>query len=306
MSWRTYNEPECVDEPNPIALEIAARPRDLGAGLEVARLLPALQRRMVGPFIFLDHIGPAQFDPGQGADVRPHPHIGLATVTYLFDGEFLHRDSLGTEQLIEPGAVNWMSAGRGIVHSERTPSASRQHAHGLHGLQSWVALPQAEEDAEPSFQHQARNALPEIDLHGVTMRLIAGSAFGETSSIKTALPLFYLDVNMPSGSHFVLPADYAERALYPMDAPVTIDGVLCQSQSLAVLNPGDAVEIAAHKATRLMILGGEPLDGERYIWWNLVSSSKERIEDAKRDWAERRFPKVPGDDEEFIPLPKYL
>lgn len=305
MSWRTYNEPECVDEPGPVVLEIKPRPRDLG-GFEVARMLPARQRRMVGPFIFLDHIGPARFDPGQGADVRPHPHIGLATVTYLFEGSFLHRDSLGTEQLVEPGAVNWMSAGRGIVHSERTPAAERQHGHRLHGLQSWVALPKAQEDGAPSFQHHARSALPEIEQPGVTMRLIAGIAFGETSPVTTQSPLFYLDIAMSAGSRFVLPADYTERALYPLDARVTVDGVGCERRSLAVLGSGSAVEIAAHDPTRLMILGGEPLEGERFIWWNLVSSSKERIEQAKRDWAGGRFPKVPGDEREFIPLPKHL
>ncbi|HET7306465.1 MAG TPA: pirin family protein [Gammaproteobacteria bacterium] len=305
MSWRNYNEPECVDEPGPIALEIKPRPRDLG-GFEVARVLPARQRRMVGPFIFLDHIGPARFDPGQGADVRPHPHIGLATVTYLFDGSFLHRDSLGTEQLVEPGAVNWMSAGRGIVHSERTPAAERQHAHRLYGLQSWVVLPKAQEDAAPSFQHHARNALPEIEQHGVTMRLIAGTAFGETSPVTIQSPLFYLDIAMSGGSRFVLSADYTERALYAVDAPITVDGVVCDTRSLAVLKSGAAVEIATRDPTRLMILGGEPLEGERFIWWNLVASSKERIEKAKRDWAEGLFPKVPGDENEFIPLPQHL
>ncbi|HET8552073.1 MAG TPA: pirin family protein [Gammaproteobacteria bacterium] len=305
MSWRNYNEPECVDEPGPVALEIKPRPRDLG-GFEVARVLPAQQRRMVGPFIFLDHIGPAQFDPGQGADVRPHPHIGLATVTYLFDGSFLHRDSLGSEQLVEPGAVNWMSAGRGIVHSERTPAAERQHAHRLYGLQSWVALPKSQEDAAPSFQHHARNALPEIEQPGITMRLIAGTAFGETSPVAIQSPLFYLDIAMSAGSRFVLPADYSERALYAVDAPVTADGVVCDTRSLAVLKSGAAVEIGAHDPTRLMILGGEQLESERFIWWNLVSSSKERIEKAKRDWAEGLFPKVPGDENEFIPLPQHL
>lgn len=305
MSWRNYNEPECLNAPGPVVLEIKPRPRDLG-GFEVARVLPARQRRMVGPFIFLDHIGPAQFDPGQGADVRPHPHIGLATVTYLFDGSFLHRDSLGTEQLVEPGAVNWMSAGRGIVHSERTPAAERQHPHRLYGLQSWVALPKAQEDAAPSFQHHARNTLPEIERPGITMRLIAGSAFGETSPVAIQSPLFYLDIAMSAGSRFVLPADYSERALYTVDAPVTADGVVCDARSLAVLKGGAAVEIAACNPTRLMILGGEPLEGERFIWWNLVSSSKERIEKAKKDWAGGHFPKVPGDENEFIPLPQHL
>jgi redox-sensitive bicupin YhaK (pirin superfamily) len=303
MSWRTYNEPECVDKPGAVDLAIEPRPRDLG-GFQVERLLPARERRMVGPFIFLDHMGPAQFDPGQGADVRPHPHIGLATVTYLFDGAFLHRDSLGSDQLIEPGAVNWMTAGRGIVHSERTPPHERTRGSRLHGLQSWVALPRAAEEVEPSFQHRGSSELPEIDRNGVRMRLIAGSAYGETSPVMTLSPLFYLDVRVPRGGAFTLPPDYTDRGVYPLDGDVSANGVVCKARSLAVLNAGDDVEIAASDAVRLMILGGEPLDGERFIWWNLVSSSMERIETAKRDWAEGRFPKVPGDDKEFIPLPQ--
>lgn len=305
MSWHAYKEPECVDKPGPVALTIKPTPRDLG-GFEVARVLPARQRRMVGPFIFLDHAGPAQFDPGRGADVRPHPHIGLATVTYLFDGAFLHRDSLGTEQLVEPGAVNWMTAGRGIVHSERTPQSDRVHGSRLHGLQSWVALPQDQEEVAPDFQHRDRNELPEIEQNGVPMRLIAGSAYGETSPVMTLSSLFYLDATMPAGSRFTLPAEHEDRALYPVDAPVSINGVACPAQSLAVLNGGTEVEIAARDKTRLILLGGEPLDGERFIWWNLVSSSKERIEKAKQDWANGNFPKVPGDEQEFIPLPEHL
>jgi len=305
MSWHAYKEPECVDKSGPIALMIKPHPRDLGS-FQVARVLPAQQRRMVGPFIFLDHAGPAQFDPGQGADVRPHPHIGLATVTYLFDGAFLHRDSLGTEQLVTPGDVNWMMAGRGIVHSERTPPSYRAHGSRLHGLQFWVALPKDKEDDEPTFQHHAKSALPMIERSGVEMRLIAGSAFGETSPVAISSPLFYLDMAMPAGSHFTLPADYTDRALFPIDGAATADGVVCEAGTMAVLNTGDAVEVAAHDATRLIAFGGEPLDGDRLIWWNLVSSSKERIEAAKRDWAEGHFPKVPGDEHEYIPLPEHL
>jgi redox-sensitive bicupin YhaK (pirin superfamily) len=218
----------------------------------------------------------------------------------------LHRDSLGTEQLVEPGAVNWMTAGHGIVHSERTPTDYREQGSRLHGLQSWVALPKNQEEIEPSFRHYARNDLPEIEQNGVAMRLIAGSAYGETSPVMTLSPMFYLDATMPAGSRFTLPAEYEDRALYPVDAPVTVNSVVCQTQSLSVLNSGAEVDIVAHDATRLMMLGGEPLDGERFIWWNLVSSSRERIEVAKRDWAEGRFPKVPGDEHEFIPLPKDL
>ncbi|HEX5314626.1 MAG TPA: pirin family protein [Gammaproteobacteria bacterium] len=303
MSWHKYKEPECVDKSGPIALVIRPRPRDLG-GFEVGRVLPARERRMIGPFIFLDHAGPAEFDPGAGADVRPHPHIGLATVTYLFEGAFLHRDSLGSEQLIEPGAVNWMTAGRGIVHSERTPQSARVHGSRLHGLQSWVALPKDKEESAPSFQHCERENLPEIVENGVSMRLVAGSAYGRTSPVVTLSPLFYLDAQMPRGSRFVLPAEYEDRALYALDAAVTVNGVACKADALAVLRSGVEVEIVAEEATRLILLGGAPLDGERFIWWNLVSSSREGIEAAKRDWAEGRFPKVPGDDKEFIPLPE--
>lgn len=306
MSWRDYNEPECVEEPSPVSLTLEPRPRPLG-GFEVDRLLPARQRRMVGPFIFLDHMGPAHFEPGRGADVPPHPHIGLATVTYLFDGEFMHRDSLGSAQAIEPGDVNWMSAGRGIVHSERTPAKRRVDGGPLHGLQFWVALPGVHELDDPYFQHAARTDLPRIERGDATMRLVAGSAFGETSPIKTLSPLFCLDAQLPHGGRFELPADYAERALYPVDASVTVNGVACAAGALSILEPDQAVEIVAMDApTRIVLFGGARLDGERFIWWNFVSSSKERIEAAKRDWAERRFPVVPGDEHEFVPLPRYL
>src|SRR5690625_5027969 len=299
MSWRACREPECVAKPAPVTLEIKPRPRDLG-GFEVARVLPSRERRMVGPFIFFDHMGPANFDPEQGADVRPHPHIGLSTLTYLFEGAFLHRDSLGTEQLIEPGAVNWMTAGRGIAHSERTPAAARSSAHRLHGLQSWVAMPRASEEDAPSFQHCGRKDLPEIGKNGVSMRLLAGSAFGETSPVTTFSPSFYLDVAMPAKSRFTLPAEYSARALYPLDAPVTVNGIACDRHVLAVLEPATEVEIATREKTRLMLLGGKPLESKRFIWWNFVSSSRERIETAKRDWAEKRFPKVVGDEHEYV------
>lgn len=305
MSWHAYKEPDCAEKQGPIALMIEPRPRDLG-GFQVRRALPAPQRRMVGPFIFLDHAGPAQFEPGKGVDVRPHPHIGLATVTYLFEGAFLHRDSLGTEQLVEPGAVNWMTAGRGIVHSERTPPEDRVRGSRLHGMQSWVALPADQEEVEPSFQHHPKHSLPTIDHGGVKMRLIAGTAYGETSPVMTLSDLFYLDVTMPAGSTMTLPPDYEDRALYPLDGGVTVNGMACDANRLAVLESGDEIEIAADTGVRLMILGGEPLEGERFLWWNLVSSSRERIEAAKQDWAEGRFPEVPGDEHESIPLPKHL
>lgn len=305
MSWHPYKEPECVEEQGSIALIIKPRPRDLG-GFQVDRLLPTRQCQRVGPFIFLDHAGPVQFKPGQGADIQPHPHISLATVTYLFEGAFVHRDSLGTEQLIKPGDVNWMTAGRGIVHSERTPPEYRAHGSRLHGLQSWVALPTDKEEVEPSFQHHSRDSLPQIEQEGVEMRLIAGSAYGELSPVTTLSKLFHLDVTMSAGSTFKLPPEYKERALYPINGPITVNDSECPAKCLAVLRSGDEVKIATDKGVRLMILGGDPLEGERFLWWNLVSSSKERIEIAKRDWADGRFPKVPGDEHEFIPLPKDL
>ncbi|MDN5865432.1 MAG: pirin family protein [Gammaproteobacteria bacterium] len=303
MSRYEENEPGCVEMSGPIALEIEARPRDLG-GFEVGRVLPSRLRRMVGPFIFLDHMGPNRFEPGRGIDVRPHPHIGLATVTHLLDGAFMHRDSLGSAQIIEPGAVNWMSAGRGIVHSERTPTELREQGCLMHGLQFWVALPREHEDSEPGFQHCPEDSLPVIERDGVGMRLIAGSAFGKTSPVETLSPLFYLDAAMQAGDRLRFPAEYEERALFPIGGAVEVNGVRCPADALAVLVPDAEVEIAATNDTRLMLFGGEPLEGERHIWWNLVSSSRERIEKAKQDWAAGRFPKVPGDDEEFIPLPK--
>lgn len=306
MSWHVCEEPECeATAGGPVELSIQPRPRDLG-GSRVRRVLPSAKRRMVGPFIFLDHAGPASFDPGHGVDVRPHPHIGLATVTYLFDGAFLHRDSLGTEQVVEPGAVNWMTAGRGIVHSERTPARIRAAGSRLHGMQSWVALPTDRETMAPTFQHHPRDTLPVIERNGVRMRLIAGSAYGSTSPVETQSPLFYLDVTLPAGGRFELPVEYAERALYPVDVGVSVDGMACRAGCLAVLRSGRAVEISARSAARVMVFGGEPLAGERFIWWNLVSSSRDRIEAAKADWAQGRFPKVPGDEAEFIPLPESL
>lgn len=302
MSRYADQEPECVEKAGSISLVIRSRPRDLG-GFQVGRVLPARQRQMVGPFIFFDHIGPSRFDPGKGIDVRPHPHIGLATVTYLFDGAFMHRDSLGSAQLIEPGAVNWMTAGRGIVHSERTPPEYRTRGSRLHGLQSWVALPHDKEEIEPSFQHHPKDTLPVIERDGITMRLIAGSAYGATAPVMTLSPLFYLEATMRAGRSLRLPAEYKDRALYPIDGAVALDGVACEAKSLAVLQSGDEVEITAATDVRLMLLGGEPLTGERFIWWNLVSSSKERMEAAKQDWAAGRYPKVPGDEHEFIPLP---
>jgi redox-sensitive bicupin YhaK (pirin superfamily) len=280
---------------------IAARARDLG-GFEVRRLLPAGGRQMVGPFIFFDHIGPANFAAGRGIDVRPHPHIGLATVTYLFEGELVHRDSLGFVQPIRPGDVNWMTAGRGIVHSERTDPAVRAHAARIHGIQSWVALPRADETAEPSFVHHPYATLPTLDLAGCTLRVVAGRAFGKQSPVATCSETLYVDVQMPEGATLALPAEHAERAIYVASGSVTVGGQAVATGSMAVLDAGAEGEMASISAARVMLLGGAALDGPRYIWWNFVASSRERIEEAKKNWAAQRFARVPGETE-FIPLP---
>ncbi len=281
---------------------IAPRDRDLG-GFSVRRVLPAPKQRTIGPFIFFDHMGPADFPPGDGIDVRPHPHIGLATVTYLFEGDIVHRDSLGFEQPIRPGDVNWMTAGRGIVHSERTAPEVRAAGHRLNGIQSWVALPIADEETEPSFFHHPADSLPEIVQGPTTLRLIVGSAYGHTAPVKTFSPMFYLDAPMPAGALVALPADHEERAVYVADGTVTIDGDTYTAGQMAVVAPGADISVEAVDASRIMLLGGEAIDGRRHIWWNFVSSSQERIEQAKDDWPNGRFDTVPGDSE-FIPLPE--
>ncbi|WP_374299868.1 pirin family protein [Ferrovibrio sp.] len=289
--------PEAVD------LVITPRSRDLGEGFMVRRILPYAKRRHVGPFVFLDHMGPADFAPGHGLDVRPHPHIGLATVTYLFEGEIMHRDSLGVVQPIRPGDVNWMVAGRGIVHSERTRDELRRSGSALHGIQSWLALPQAHEETAPDFRHYPAAGLPEVELPGARMRLIAGKAFGAVSPVQTFAPMFYLDAVLDDEAVLPLPEDYEERAVYVAIGVVMLDGERYEAGSMLVLRPGSRPRIAAQGPARLMLLGGAPLDGERHLWWNFVSSSKERIEQAKADWRAGRFVMVPGDPE-FIPLPE--
>lgn len=291
-----------------IDIIIEPRMRDLG-GFSVGRVLPFAKRRTVGPFIFFDEMGPAEFAPGTGIDVRPHPHIGLATVTYLFDGELRHRDSLGFDQVIRPGDVNWMIAGRGIVHSERTDDAPRKNGQTMHGIQSWFALPEADEETEPEFHHHPKSSLPVIEKPGLSMRLIAGTAFGETSPAKTFSPMFYLGVEAETGADIPLPDDYEERAIYVLAGAVDVDGQRHDRGSMIVFKPGAAPMIAAAEASKLMLLGGASL-GERHIWWNLVSSSKERIEKAKADWtssAAQNFDgtvfTLPPDETEHIPLP---
>jgi len=287
--------------PSPVELVIEPRPRDLG-GFEVRRVLPYVKRRMVGPFVFLDHIGPAVFAPGTGVDVRPHPHVGLATVTYLFEGEMMHRDSTGAVRNIMPGDVNWMTAGRGIVHSERTAPDARARGFAMHGIQAWVALPVEAEETEPSFHHHGKDSLPMIDMDGVRLRLIAGTAYGKTSPVETFSPTFYLDAAMQGGSVLPLTGEHEERAVYIAEGAVEIGGEAYESGRMLVFAPGAAAAIHAVADARLMLLGGANI-GERHIWWNLVSSRPERIEQAKADWKERRFPPVPGETE-FTPLPE--
>jgi redox-sensitive bicupin YhaK (pirin superfamily) len=281
---------------------IEPRIHDLG-GFNVARVLPHRLARHIGPFVFFDHIGPARFAAGQGIDVRPHPHIGLATVTYLFDGALEHRDNLGSVQTIRPGDVNWMTAGRGIAHSERTPAVERAAGHAMHGIQTWVALPQHAEEVAPGFHHHPARDLPQLDRDGVRLRLIAGSAFAERSPATTFSDMFYLAAEFSAGSTMTLPPEHAERALYSTDATVFVAGIEVPAGRLAVLPPGENVEIRANAATRVLLLGGAPLDGERHLWWNFVSSSRERIERAKAEWKSGQFAQVTGETE-FIPLPE--
>jgi redox-sensitive bicupin YhaK (pirin superfamily) len=275
--------------------------KDLG-GFEVRRLLPGVPHQMVGPFIFFDHMGPSTFAPGQGIDVRPHPHIGLATVTYLFEGALVHRDSLGTVQRIEPGDVNWMTAGIGIVHSERTAPEDRAAGPRLHGIQTWVALPDAHEQAAPGFSHHSKASLPVITRTGVEMRLIAGAAFGKTAPTPTFSDIFYLAVEMDANASLDLPPEHAERGIYVMAGDVRVSGTAVAPLHLAVLAGGETMKIESATPARLMLLGGAKIAGERLIWWNFVASSRALIEEAKTRWREQRFPPVPGETE-FIPLP---
>ncbi len=279
---------------------IAPRRRTVGAG-EVDRLLPFHARRMVGPFIFADLIGPDELAPGLGADVPPHPHIGLATVTYLFDGSLVHRDSTGAVQQIEPGGVNWMTAGSGVVHSERSPAAARPVAAPLAGLQTWVALPDVMEDVEPSFQHAPAAALPAVADGGVAIRLLVGTGFGASSPVPGASPLFHADVHLASGARFALPAEHEERAVLVVDGDVEVAGEQIPRRHLAVVDAGDAVVHAVGAPARVVTFGGAPV-GRRLIWWNFVASSEDRIEAAKADWAAGRFAPVPGETER-VPLP---
>jgi hypothetical protein len=282
-----------------VSLLIPPRARDLG-GFSVSRVLPVAQKRMVGPFVFWDHIGPADFPPGEGINVRPHPHIGLATVTYLFEGAILHRDSLGSVQRIEPGAVNWMTAGSGIAHSERTDAPEKARGYRLHGIQSWVALPEAQEEIEPGFRHFPAGDLPTMRRNGIEAKVIAGRAFGLESPVPFFAPILYVELKLDEGAQLMLPQE-TERALFVVGGKASIDGSAVEAGHMAVLHPS-ALVLRALKPLHAMLLGGAPL-GERHIWWNFVSSRKERIEQAKADWQEGRFAAVPGETE-FIPLPE--
>jgi redox-sensitive bicupin YhaK (pirin superfamily) len=303
MSWIAAPEPHCSEQSTEPAIDlvIEARVRHIDE-FEVGRVLPAPARRMVGPFVFLDHMGPAALAPGHGFDVRPHPHIHLATVTYLFEGEVMHRDSVGSAQIIRPGAINWMTAGRGIVHSERTPPEARPHGTRMHGLQLWVALPRAHEDTEPGFSHHPADSLPELDDRGVRLRVLAGAAYGVTSPVPAFSPLFYVEATLDAGARLAVPTDHEERAVYVITGELTCGATRVLPRAMAVLRPGAPLVLEAVTPTRLVMIGGAPLDGPRYIWWNFVSSEKERIEQAARDWREGRFPKVPGDEIEFVPM----
>ena len=304
MSWSPCPDPTLAVPATVDAIEVLIVPRavDLG-GMEVRRALPSTKRQMVGPFIFFDQMGPAEFLSDQGIDVRPHPHINLATVTYLFEGRIRHRDSLGTDREIEAGAVNWMNAGRGIVHSERTGEERRRSGQRLFGLQTWVALPVTQEESDPAFAHHGAEALPVLEDGGVRARLIAGRAFGAVSPLVTASETLYADVELAAGGTLSVEPTVPERALYTISGAIEVAGQFFQAGQLLVLRPGDQITIRAANAARVMLFGGEPMEGPRWIWWNFVSSRRERIEQAQEEWRRGRFDTVPGDEAEFIPLP---
>jgi redox-sensitive bicupin YhaK (pirin superfamily) len=305
MSWLPDKDPVLGDKKSCDALEliIVPRVRDLGDGFVVRRALPHGKRQMVGPFIFFDQMGPVQFMAGQGMDVRPHPHIGLATVTYLFDGRVMHRDSEGNALEITPGAMNLMTAGRGIAHSERTPLSARAGGEGLFGIQSWIALPQAQEELAPSFQHFDATRLPTVEDGGVRARVIAGSAFGQRSPVGMLSEWLYAEVIFAAGAQAPLDPEPEERAIYVAEGEIVIAGETFAAPQLLVFRPGDRIAVRATQPARLMYLGGTGLEGPRYIWWNFVSSRRERIEQAKEDWKTGRFASVPQESE-FIPLPE--
>lgn len=310
MSWNPALEAHCPNDTNTdsVATLIIPRARDLG-GFEVRRALPSPKRQLVGPFIFFDQMGPAEFIHDGGIDVRPHPHIGIATVTYLYKGEFQHRDSLGTNQMIYPGEVNWMTAGRAITHSERTSPETRAGRHSLFGIQTWVALPEQHEEADPSFEHHGSDALPLIEGEGKEVKLILGNAYGERAPVTTFSEMFYADAVLDKGATLPLPDNHEDRGVYVVSGSVTVGRQDFEAGRMMVFRPGDKISLRAGAlGARLMLLGGETLEGPRYIWWNFVSSSKDRIEQAKDewqrgDWKEGQFALPPDDASEHIPLP---
>ncbi len=287
------------------ALLIKPQLHDLGDGFVVRRMLPSMQRRTVGPFVFFDHIGPVELAPGRGVDVRPHPHIGLSTMTYLFEGVFTHRDSTGAVQDIRPGEVNWMTAGRGVVHSERTPDPERREGHRIHGVQFWVGLPSQDAEIEASFSHHDVVDLPEwrSDVGDVHFRLVAGEAWGRQSPVAVRSRMLCVDVQLQAGAQIEIPVEHAERALQIVEGAVDVDGQHLPTHAMIVLGEGAIARVTAIESTRLILFGGDPLDGPRFVWWNFVASTRERIEQAKSAWRDGEFPRVPGETE-FIPLPE--
>lgn len=296
------------DKNSKLELIVAGREKDLG-GFSVRRILPYLSHRMVGPFIFFDHMGPATTKPGKGMTVRPHPHINLATVTYLFSGAIQHKDSLGSDTMIEPGAINWMTAGKGIVHSERTPPHLVNEEVHMNGIQLWVALPTEFEEIDPSFSHHPRDSLPSFNVGDVKMKILLGTAFGQKSPVPVHSDMFYIEVHLKKGQRFTLPSEGREIAVYNVDGKISVDGSEIDAYSMAIAKENVDLEIVGIEDTRVMLLGGKPL-GKRYIYWNFVSSSEGRLEEAKADWKtgprkeSQRFRLIPNDDKEFIPLPE--
>nr|TFG54615.1 MAG: pirin family protein [Hyphomicrobiales bacterium] len=281
---------------------VSGETRDLGDGFSVSRVIPQAALRSLGPFVFFDYFGPAKFAPGRGMDVRPHPHIGLATISYLFDGMIMHRDSLDNKQAIAPGAVNWMTAGRGIIHSERTPPDTRASGHTLHGIQSWIGLPQADEETAPSFVHVGSGDLPSKTLAGASIKIIAGKAYGLEAPVPAFSPLFYVDAHLENGAALNLTDEYAERGAFIVGGEVEIGAARYKTGTMVQFEPNETATIHASRESRVVLVGGEPLDGPRHIWWNFVSSSKDRIARAKAEWRANPTGHIEGDDE-FIPLP---
>lgn len=307
MTWAPCPDPIPGDAESVDAIEMVIVPRAVDLGeMEVRRALPSLKRQMVGPFIFFDEMGPAEFLTDQGIDVRPHPHINLATVTFLLEGQIIHKDSLGSDIAIEPGAVNWMRAGKGIVHSERTAPDRKASGQRLFGLQTWVALPERLEESDPAFIHHGAEALPVVDLGGGSARIIAGTSFGACSPLETASETLHVDVTLSAGQRAPIEAYVEERAIYTLSGVIEIAGRHFERGQLLILRPGDQLTVRAQSDARFLIFGGEPMEGPRYIWWNFVSSRRERIEQAKEEWRKGLFETVPGDEADFIPLPESL